>query len=846
MSTPSLVATVPRVPVTCEFNSINPSTDISNLFERLKVQFIEYHRKMEGVNKQRNFKYPCPLRCNSTGFNNPKRITEHLRNSCRNNRGGISHKRQISTLFLETKKLISGHREGEGSLLKINSIEAASREYPVHFLCQILDSSAPGGINRKWVKRTDLIENNFQNMVSNAYKKLKEGKMKKIPMEEISRANSIRQFPVLSIFSNCEEESNLNFDLDSTISDVLSNFGEPVRSIPKFSDLEKDSSMAVVSQVISELILEESRKSRVRHLISKFIQWVVEKQGWDAYDSVCEWHLYLVRQWQFFMKHLGDSNFAAATVRNYTEDSLAFFKQLNLILIRNGEIYWGEYVKSLSEIQRRWNSIFEKRKLVECGELNSVDSLVTKDQFFSLEELERIKNVSQQVIYSFLGDDLEKVSEYSKSKLHLIQSALLWNIVFQLNPQRTQWFSNIKIGKELKFDSESQEFYFCPTSDCTKMFFHRRQIRHENLGVDMKEALIKFIFTVRTRILNSNKPLDVDQEEEYVEISSPSSTSSPIRSHLVGKPLFLNMRAGALANDGLIKRLREFVRGECGIPSSKMTLRSLRQVFQYHFYRSNPSFAELRDFNRSMDHTDTTGLIYYNRADSASKIHPPSASLISGSGLSLPEDDEYDILPPPFTPEVSPSNPPSRSTSSISPIPTTTTPLRSIPPITPFPASTNPPPTASRRSPQSRAKPALAPVPAPSNPLIIDPAVDDVLELLQSRGMGSRARKSAALAKSSRAAVTAYPPKKHKKKNKKRKNGKSGKKQQSFSAPSTNTSSSALPSNLPSSSPAAVPSPNTATSPHARLSSTSSRPPPYIRTYPSPTFASTTFLFDMQ
>ena len=385
MSTLCPVAVSSRVPVTCEFNSINLSTDISNLFERLKVQFIEYHRKMEGVNKQGNFLYPCPLKCNSTGFNNPKRITEHLRNSCRQNRGGISFKRQISNLFLETKKLISGRREGEGSLLKINSIEAASREYPVHCLCQILDSSAPGGISRKWVKRTEMIENNFQNMVSNASTKLKEGKMKKISMEEISRANSIRTFPVLSIFGNCENEfsnGHDDFDLDGTISDVLSNFDEPVRTIPKFSDLEDQSSMAVISQVISELIFEKSRKIRVRHLISKFIQWFVEKQGWDAYDSICDWHIYLVRQWQFFMKHLGDSNFAAATVRNYTEDSLAFFKQLNLVLMRTGEIYWGEYVKSLFEIQRRWNSIFEKRKLVECGELNSVDSLITKDQFF--------------------------------------------------------------------------------------------------------------------------------------------------------------------------------------------------------------------------------------------------------------------------------------------------------------------------------------------------------------------------------------------------------------------------------------------------------------------------------
>ena len=34
--------------------------------------------------------------------------------------------------------------------------------------------------------------------------------------------------------------------------------------------------MEIVKQVIEELLVEESRKIRVRHLISKFINWVVE------------------------------------------------------------------------------------------------------------------------------------------------------------------------------------------------------------------------------------------------------------------------------------------------------------------------------------------------------------------------------------------------------------------------------------------------------------------------------------------------------------------------------------------------------------------------------------------
>ena len=60
-----------------------------------------------------------------------------------------------------------------------------------------------------------------------------------------------------------------------------------------------------------------------------------------------------------------------------------------------------------------------------------------------------------------------------------------------------------------------------------------------------------------------------------------------------------------------------------GDKCENICLRSLRQIFQYHFYNSNPTFGELREFNRCMDHNDVTGLIYYNRLGRRNEIYSP-------------------------------------------------------------------------------------------------------------------------------------------------------------------------------------------------------------------------------
>ena len=646
---------------------LSAETNVSSLFERVKVQFIAYHRSLAALSVKDIKSYECPLRCGSS-FKSISRIPEHIRMACRHARTGITHKRQLSKLFLSTKALIKGTREGEGSLYRINEIVAVSPDRPVSMLCHILDPEAPGGFVERWIRRVDLMENNYQNMVSKAFRQAKTGK---IPRISTTQKFHGRQIPVLSIFNLNENIDATNEDDDLDVVDEILDDLEIETPIPKFGDLQDKPSMEIVKQVIEELLVEESRKIRVRHLISKFINWVVEKLGWDTYSQIAQWHVYLIQNWQPFINWLSKSCLAAATIRNYTEDSVCFFKQLELILNRNGEFYWAGMTKSILNLQMRFNSICEKRKLVECGESNSVDGLVGKKQFLTLEELEMIKCKSQEVIEEYVCMDFEEINELGKKACDRIQAALLWNIVFQLNPQRNQWFSNLKVGKELLWDVDTNQYYFNPTADSTKMFFHRRQIRHENLGVDMKLALKKWLYGGRDVL--SGKKVSIEDDTHL-------SQQDPIPRGLKGKSLFVNLRGSPLMDQGLIVRLRGFLESDCPRTESgsKITLRSLRQVFQYHFYRTNPSFAQLRDFNRSMDHTDTTGLIYYNRADARATIHPPTASLIP-AGLSNVESQEEDeetqeesqeqveVVTNPYPSSRHSTVPPSRSPSAITP-----------------------------------------------------------------------------------------------------------------------------------------------------------------------------------
>lgn len=92
------------------------------------------------------------------------------------------------------------------------------------------------------------------------------------------------------------------------------------------------------------------------------------------------------------------------------------------------------------------------------------------------------------------------------------------------------------------------------------------------------------------------------------------------------RSLFVNGRRNAMKGDSIVDGLRKFAVKVAGNSVKSISLRSLRQVFQFYFYQSSPSFGDLRQFNMAMDHSDTTGLMYYNKSHS-SKISIPIESV---------------------------------------------------------------------------------------------------------------------------------------------------------------------------------------------------------------------------
>ena len=148
------------------------------------------------------------------------------------------------------------------------------------------------------------------------------------------------------------------------------------------------------------------------------------------------------------------------------------------------------------------------------------------------------------------------------------------------------------------------------------MYFHRRQIRQEKIGLSLEIPMKEFLYGPR-RVLSGETPLD---------IHSKSLPNLPELNPKMETSLFLNWNGKPIREEGIISRLRTFAEKVGGKTVSKMTLRSLRQVFQFHFYKSNPNFTELRAFNLAMDHSDTTGLLYYNKSQ-VTKISIPGESI---------------------------------------------------------------------------------------------------------------------------------------------------------------------------------------------------------------------------
>jgi hypothetical protein len=213
----------------------------------------------------------------------------------------------------------------------------------------------------------------------------------------------------------------------------------------------------------------------------------------------------------------------------------------------------------------------------------------------------------------------------TKSKCEQIQSALIWKFIFSMTPQRTGFYSNLRLSKELLYSSENNTYFVKQTPDSTKMFFSRRVSRHENLALNIDPKIIqRFIFGARQVLIGEKYLPDILSSINYCSsISFINFIFIP--RFIVNKSLFVNSRGRPLQDEALLQRIRSFSSDLCS-SCNALTLRSLRANFQFHFHNSNPTFQELRNFNISMDHTDLTGFIYYNRAASTREIQSPTDS----------------------------------------------------------------------------------------------------------------------------------------------------------------------------------------------------------------------------
>jgi hypothetical protein len=383
--------------------------------------------------------------------------------------------------------------------------------------------------------------------------------------------------------------------------------------------------------------LSDSRLTRIKSLISTFLKWIHKTLG-IRYDQITRMDLFLVEHGQRFLQNLLDSEkYSVFTKRNFCEDTAYFLKELKLKYTLSSEIYWAHALHRILENITRLNQIWNRKKSLMSAECNSIQGMMERNQYLTSDDLISIKEFVESRVenYSQMGN--AEINQLSWKELDLIQSCFLWTLIFRLCPQRTNFFSNIVIGKEFNFSEEHSKFYFQPTAANTKMYFHRRQIRKERIGIQIDLPLQKFLWGCRGNLVGKKSRvgnLDVKQK---------------IPPYLIDKPLFVNRRGSPLIEEALLGRIRMVAVKTLGQRVKSITLRSLRQNFQYLFYISSPSFAELREFNRSMDHTDSTGLIFYNRSGISSEIFTPrSLRLIPSQESSVSQSRFCSVTPSPI------------------------------------------------------------------------------------------------------------------------------------------------------------------------------------------------------
>jgi hypothetical protein len=612
--------------ITTQLLSIASSTNISALLDDLRQTFLAYLRTVIACPPS-STKYSCPLQCPSKGISSLARMNEHFKSGCPHTRCSRQTKTFICSIWKESRQLLTQSSSYVRPIdFPIQRITAISIEKPVQMLVELLDLTAPSGLTQQWIRRTELEMINGGKFVRQAYRNLKKNKICRV---------SIHQTQIPHYTPPAEQ--SIFLQSLSTRCELIDSDSTPVELTVSFTQIQHTPTMQIISTIINSMSLSDSRLTRIKSLISTFLKWIHKTLG-IRYDQITRMDLFLVEHGQRFLQNLLDSEkYSVFTKRNFCEDTAYFLKELKLKYTLSSEIYWAHALHRILENITRLNQIWNRKKSLMSAECNSIQGMMERNQYLTSDDLISIKEFVESRVenYSQMGN--AEINQLSWKELDLIQSCFLWTLIFRLCPQRTNFFSNIVIGKEFNFSEEHSKFYFQPTAANTKMYFHRRQIRKERIGIQIDLPLQKFLWGCRGNLVGKKSRvgnLDVKQK---------------IPPYLIDKPLFVNRRGSPLIEEALLGRIRMVAVKTLGQRVKSITLRSLRQNFQYLFYISSPSFAELREFNRSMDHTDSTGLIFYNRSGISSEIFTPrSLRLIPSQESSVSQSRFCSVTPSPI------------------------------------------------------------------------------------------------------------------------------------------------------------------------------------------------------
>lgn len=601
-----------------ELCSASSSDNVPALLDQLRQTFLTYLRSYTTCSPQG--KFPCPLNCTSKGISSLSRMMEHFKYSCPHTKCSQHIRSSIFSIWTDSKKLLTTSSSSSVSVsvssrFPIHQIIAVSIERPISMLCKLTDESSASGFSFQWIRVTHLNESGAGNHTRTAYRHLKSGKISKVSIHNTQVPTFVPPVET-SIFSQ-----SISTFTPSTVPEDHSDSSRTDSEILKYSDLELSSNMSVLSECVSSMILSDSRIIRIKSVLSLFLKWL-QRSLQVVPSCVVRMDLFFIENIQRFLQFQLDSEYSVFTKRNICEDVSLILKELNIKLLTRNDSYWANLITRIQVNVVRLCSIWNKKKALQSAEANSIQGLMARHQFLSINALVELKQYVEQKVDLYSRLSSTDISQLSWRKLDKIQSCFLWTLIFRLNPQRSNFFGNMIIGDHFHWSEEYSQYYLRPTASNTKMFFHRRQIRKESLGIHVAIPLQHFLWGCRLALINKTPRVARLHDKEKIP---------PV---LMNCPLFVSKTGTALKDETLLQRIRSIAVRVLGNQVKNISLRSLRQNFQYLFYQSSPSFGELRKFNKAMDHTDSTGLVYYNRCNLSTEIWTPSSILLPSTSSS--------------------------------------------------------------------------------------------------------------------------------------------------------------------------------------------------------------------